>query len=206
MLPNYSAAASSIWSPRLFRPAAERRVIRSSPRCPLRTFRGGKYRPRHHRRLGDNYLARRGAGGELARRRRASITSVFPSTTAAAITTSYTAARRSSTGSPAGSPTSAQPAASLPLCSSAAVARTCRCSREVFPPPRRSRRHPFSRRCCALDRRHREADRRFRLQRAPLRRRARAYESLEGFVDETVAAVQSGPKENSCTPTGRTTT
>jgi len=40
--------------------------------------------------LGDHYLARRGAGGELARRRRASITSVFPSTTASAITTSYT--------------------------------------------------------------------------------------------------------------------
>src|SRR5688572_12595908 len=41
--------------------------------------------------LGDNYLMRRGAGGELARRRRASLTSVFPSTTASAITTSYTA-------------------------------------------------------------------------------------------------------------------
>jgi hypothetical protein len=40
--------------------------------------------------LGDRYLARRGAGGELDRRRRASITSVFPSTTASAITTSYT--------------------------------------------------------------------------------------------------------------------
>src|SRR5512145_998065 len=40
--------------------------------------------------LGDNYLLRRGAGGELARRRRASLTSVFPSTTASAITTSYT--------------------------------------------------------------------------------------------------------------------
>src|SRR5437870_8618891 len=40
--------------------------------------------------LGDHYLAQRGAGGELARRRRASITSVFPSTTASAITTSYT--------------------------------------------------------------------------------------------------------------------
>jgi hypothetical protein len=40
--------------------------------------------------LGDNYLAQRGAGGELARRRRAPITSVFPSTTASAITTSYT--------------------------------------------------------------------------------------------------------------------
>jgi hypothetical protein len=40
--------------------------------------------------LGDNYLMRRGAGGELARRRRAAITSVFPSTTASAITTSYT--------------------------------------------------------------------------------------------------------------------
>jgi hypothetical protein len=40
--------------------------------------------------LGDNYLMRRGAGGELARRRRAALTSVFPSTTASAITTSYT--------------------------------------------------------------------------------------------------------------------
>ena len=40
--------------------------------------------------LGDNYLMRQGAGGELARRRRGAITSVFPSTTASAITTSYT--------------------------------------------------------------------------------------------------------------------
>src|ERR1700682_2190996 len=39
--------------------------------------------------LGDNDLMRRG-GGELAKRRRAAITSVFPSTTASAITTSYT--------------------------------------------------------------------------------------------------------------------
>jgi hypothetical protein len=40
--------------------------------------------------LGDNYLARRGRGGALARRRRGALTSVFPSTTASAITTSYT--------------------------------------------------------------------------------------------------------------------
>src|SRR5262245_11579680 len=40
--------------------------------------------------LGDNYLMRQGAAGELARRRRGAITSVFPSTTASAITTSYT--------------------------------------------------------------------------------------------------------------------
>jgi hypothetical protein len=40
--------------------------------------------------LGDNYLARQAAGGELERRRRGAITSVFPSTTASAITTSYT--------------------------------------------------------------------------------------------------------------------
>jgi len=40
--------------------------------------------------LGDNLLARQGRGGELARRRRAPLTSVFPSTTASAITTSYT--------------------------------------------------------------------------------------------------------------------
>src|SRR5204863_8415390 len=40
--------------------------------------------------MGDGYLRRRGAGGQFARRRRAAITSVFPSTTASAITTSYT--------------------------------------------------------------------------------------------------------------------
>src|SRR3982750_171333 len=41
--------------------------------------------------LGDNYLRRRGPG-ELGKRRRGSMTSVFPSTTASAITTSYTGA------------------------------------------------------------------------------------------------------------------
>jgi hypothetical protein len=41
--------------------------------------------------VGDNYLQRRGAGSELARRRRGAMTSVFPSTTASAITTTYTA-------------------------------------------------------------------------------------------------------------------
>src|SRR4029077_4871176 len=36
--------------------------------------------------LGDNYLARHGAGSDLARRRRGALTSVYPSTTASAIT------------------------------------------------------------------------------------------------------------------------
>jgi hypothetical protein len=40
--------------------------------------------------LGDNYLRRRGADGALSAQRRCAITSVFPSTTASAITTSYT--------------------------------------------------------------------------------------------------------------------
>ena len=40
--------------------------------------------------LGDRLLMRRAVGGELARRRRGAMTSVFPSTTASAITTSYT--------------------------------------------------------------------------------------------------------------------
>jgi hypothetical protein len=40
--------------------------------------------------LGDNYLRLRGAGGALSSARRCAITSVFPSTTASAITTSYT--------------------------------------------------------------------------------------------------------------------
>lgn len=42
--------------------------------------------------LGDNYLQQRHATSELARRRQGSMTSVFPSTTASAITTSYTGA------------------------------------------------------------------------------------------------------------------
>jgi len=63
---------------------------------PLRNLRSGELRDARNLvllivdGLGDNYLARRGRGGELARRRRASLTSVFPSTTASAITTSYT--------------------------------------------------------------------------------------------------------------------
>jgi hypothetical protein len=40
--------------------------------------------------LGDRYLEREGAGGALAAHRRSAITSVFPSTTASAITTSFT--------------------------------------------------------------------------------------------------------------------
>jgi hypothetical protein len=40
--------------------------------------------------LGDNYLRREGAGGALLAHRRGAITSVFPSTTASAITTCYT--------------------------------------------------------------------------------------------------------------------
>ncbi len=40
--------------------------------------------------LGDNWLRANGAGSELERRRRCAVMSVFPSTTASAITTSYT--------------------------------------------------------------------------------------------------------------------
>src|SRR4051812_17482245 len=42
--------------------------------------------------LGDFYLRRRGAGSALAAGRRSPMTSVFPPTTASAITTSYTGA------------------------------------------------------------------------------------------------------------------
>ncbi|MCC7047677.1 MAG: alkaline phosphatase family protein [Alphaproteobacteria bacterium] len=42
--------------------------------------------------LGDNYLAANGGDGPLARHRRGSISAVFPSTTASAITTSFTGA------------------------------------------------------------------------------------------------------------------
>jgi hypothetical protein len=42
--------------------------------------------------LGDNYLKSRGDGGSIARHRREAISAVFPSTTATAITTSFTGA------------------------------------------------------------------------------------------------------------------
>jgi Type I phosphodiesterase / nucleotide pyrophosphatase len=42
--------------------------------------------------LGDNYLQANGAGGPIARHRRGAISAVFPSTTATAITTSFTGA------------------------------------------------------------------------------------------------------------------
>ncbi len=42
--------------------------------------------------LGDRYLAANGAGGALARHRRGALSAVFPSTTASAITTSFTGA------------------------------------------------------------------------------------------------------------------
>jgi hypothetical protein len=42
--------------------------------------------------LGDNYLRANGAGGAMARHRRGAISAVFPSTTASAITTSFTGA------------------------------------------------------------------------------------------------------------------
>jgi hypothetical protein len=42
--------------------------------------------------LGDNYLQKSGAGGRIAARRRGAISAVFPSTTASAITTSFTGA------------------------------------------------------------------------------------------------------------------
>ena len=42
--------------------------------------------------LGDSYLQAQGAGGQLARHRRCAISAVFPSTTASAITTSFTGA------------------------------------------------------------------------------------------------------------------
>src|SRR4051812_3883855 len=42
--------------------------------------------------LGDRYIAANGAGGALAQHRHAPISAVFPSTTASAITTSFTGA------------------------------------------------------------------------------------------------------------------
>src|SRR5438874_3154139 len=129
------AAASSIWSPRLSRPAAESRVIRSSPRCPLRNFPRRKTSSSSSSTASATATSRGaapvasspGAGTRRSRRcfRRPPHRRSPPRTPAA---------RRSSTGSPAGSPTLAQPAASLPLCNSAAAATCGLCSRGGFFP------------------------------------------------------------------------
>jgi hypothetical protein len=146
--------------------------------------------------LGDNYLLRRGGGGELARRRRAAITSVFPSTTASAITTSYTGCTPLEHGitgwftyfGEAGYVAAPLPfrtrGDNLPL-----RAKGFTPERAFLAPPLFG---TLSRRCVVVT--HRDiVDSDYNVRHCAGAER-RAYATLEEFVDQLEAAVKSGPE------------
>jgi len=143
--------------------------------------------------LGERYLEREGAGGALHARRRGCLTSVFPSTTASAITTSYTGwtpLEHGLTGwftlfGEAGSVGSPLPGlrrgGKTPL--GVVAARLYRAG-SLFD---------------GLDRRgivvsYRPIiDSNYNVHHCGSAER-RAYDSLDGLIDQTVAAVRSGPE------------
>jgi Type I phosphodiesterase / nucleotide pyrophosphatase len=142
--------------------------------------------------LGDNYLRHEGAGGALLEHRRTAITSVFPSTTASAITTTYTGwtpLEHGLTGwwtlfgeaGCVGAPLPFQRRGEKsPL--GAAPARVYRAP-SLF--------DGLARRSIIVS--HRAiVDSTYNLHHCGHAER-RAYDKLEGMVEETVAAVTSGP-------------
>jgi hypothetical protein len=143
--------------------------------------------------LGDNYLGREGAGGALLARRRGAITSVFPSTTASAITTSYTGCTPLEHG----------------LTGWWTLFGEAGCVGSPLPFQRRGEKTPLgvspsrvyraaslfdglARRAIVVS--HRSiVDSTYNLHHCG-RAERRAYDKLEGLVEETVAAVKSGPE------------
>jgi Type I phosphodiesterase / nucleotide pyrophosphatase len=141
--------------------------------------------------LGDRYLCREGAGGVLLAHRRSAITSVFPSTTASAITTSYTGwtpLEHGLTGwwtlfgeaGCVGSP--------LPFQRRGEKASLSAPPASVY--RARSLLDGLARRAIVIS--HRSiVDSTYNLHHCGHAER-RAYDKLEGMVEETVAAVKSG--------------
>lgn len=143
--------------------------------------------------LGDNYLRANGAGGHLARHRCGAISAVFPSTTASAITTSYTGA----------TPLEHGVTGWFTYFSEAA------CVAAALPFQRRGERTPLG---VAPDRIFVERslfdglearslvvsyrpiiDSQYNLHHCGRAERL-AYDNLEGFLGQTVSAVKSGPE------------
>ncbi len=143
--------------------------------------------------LGDNYLRANGAGGHFARHRRGAISAVFPSTTASAITTSYTGA----------TPLEHGVTGWFTYFSEAA------CVAAALPFQRRGERTPLG---VAPDRIFVERSlfdaleaRSFVVSYRPIidsqynlhhcgRAERLAYDNLDGFLEQTVSAVKSGPQ------------
>src|SRR5258706_848434 len=143
--------------------------------------------------LGDNYLRANGAGGQIARHRRGAISAVFPSTTASAITTSFTGAtplEHGLTGWFTYFSEAACVGAPLPFQRRGEKAPLGAAPGRIFVEPpyfgalaTRSIVVSYRPIVDSLYNRHHcgGADR-------------RAYDDLAGFLDETAAAVKSGPE------------
>jgi Type I phosphodiesterase / nucleotide pyrophosphatase len=143
--------------------------------------------------LGDRYLCGAGAGGALLARRKGAITSVFPSTTASAITTSYTGWAPLEHG----------------LTGWFTLFGEAGCVGSPLPFQRRGDKTPLG---VPPERLYRAGPLFDGLQRRSLvvsyrpiidstynlhhcgRAERRAYDTLEGLVEQTVAAVKSGPE------------
>ena len=143
--------------------------------------------------LGDNYLQANGAGGVLARHRRGAISAVFPSTTATAITASFTGAtplEHGLTGWFTYFPEAGCVGAPLPFLRRGEKATLGVAPARIFTEP--SLFDTLADRVIVVswDAIVESTYNVFHCGRAE----RRAYASLEGFVEQTVAAVKSGPQ------------
>jgi hypothetical protein len=143
--------------------------------------------------LGDNYLLANGTGGQIARHRRGAISAVFPSTTASAITTSFTGAtplEHGLTGWFTYFSAAACVGAPLPFLRRGEKAPLGVAPERIF--IERSLFDSLAVRSIVVS--HRPIiDSTYNLHHCGGAER-RAYDNLAGFLDETVNAVKSGPE------------
>ncbi|HEY8069459.1 MAG TPA: alkaline phosphatase family protein [Burkholderiales bacterium] len=143
--------------------------------------------------LGDNYLQANGAGGRIAHHRRGAISAVFPSTTASAITTSFTGAtplEHGLTGWFTYFSEAACVGAPLPFRRRGEKASLGVAPARIFTEP--SFFDTLDTRTVAVSYRP-IIDSPYNAHHCG-RAERRAYDDLQGFVDQTVAAVKSGPE------------
>jgi hypothetical protein len=143
--------------------------------------------------LGDRYLLAHGDGGQLARHRRGAIKAVFPSTTASAITTSFTGAtplEHGLTGWFTYFSEAACVAAPLPFQRRGEKTSIGVPAGEIFVEP--SIFDALATRAIVVSYRP-IVDSQYNLHHCG-RAERRAYDNLEGFLAQTVNAVKSGPE------------
>ncbi len=144
--------------------------------------------------LGDNYLRANGAGGPVARHRRGPISAVFPSTTATAITTSFTGAtplEHGLTGWFTYFSEAACVGAPLPFQRRGEKASLGVAPERIF--VERSLFDGLAARSIVVSWRP-IIDSAYNVHHSGIAERL-AYDNLDGFLEQTVAAVKSGPEK-----------